>query len=154
MKESFNNLIQISIAILISCIVVYGIVYAQQVCCSTIVDACIPASNRISGSYASSNSWTAPPSHNRNTGLRSNLCFKNKPADFGSENTCCETDRCDKFNQAIHFSLSFNQDFHPLQKSVSSFDAGNGAQTAFEPYSLSTPLKAVPIYILTQTIIC
>ena len=154
MKKTFNKIIPISTAILIFCIVVYGIVYAQQVCCSTIVDACIPASNRISDGYTISNSWTTPPLHNRNTQLRTNHCFKNIPADFGSGNTCCETDRCDNYNQASHFSLSFIQDFYPFQKNVSSFNAGNGAQTAFEPYSLSTSLKAVPIYIWTQSIIC
>jgi hypothetical protein len=154
MKESFNKIIQISTAILISCIVAHGIAYAQQVCCSTIVDACIPASNRISGGYTSSNSLTTPPLHNHNIQLRSNLCSKNIPADFGSGNTCCETDRCDSYNQATYLSLSFTQDFYPLQKNVSSFDAGNGAQATFQPNNLSTPHKAVPIYILTQSIIC
>lgn len=154
MKESFNKIIQISTAILISCIVAHGIAYAQQVCCSTIVDACIPASNRILGGYTSSNSWTTPPLHNRNIQPRSNLCSKNIPADFGSGNTCCETDRCDSYNQATYLSLSFIQDFYPLQKNVSSFDAGNGAQATFQPNNLSTPHKAVPIYILTQSIIC
>jgi len=154
MKESFNKIIQINTAILISCIVVYGIVYAQQVCCSTIVDACIPAFNRILVSYNIDNSCKISPSACLNNALQSNLCSINIPADFGSGNTCCETDRCDKYNQATHISLSFIIDFYPLQKNVSSFDAGNGAQTAFEPYSLSTSLKAVPIYILTQSIIC
>jgi hypothetical protein len=154
MKESFNKIIQISTAILISCFVVYGIVYAQQVSCSTIIDGCIPASSRISCGYTSSNSWATSPLYNRNAQLRSNLCSKNIPADFGSGNTCCETDRCDSYNQATYLSLSFIQDFYPLQKNVSSFDVGNSAQTAFEPYSLSTSLKVVPIYILTQSIIC
>lgn len=154
MKKSFNKFIQTSTVILISSIVVYGIVYLQQVCCSPIVDACIPASNRISGGYTSSNSWTTFPLQNRNNRLQSFLCSKNVPADFGAENTCCETDRCDSYNQVTYFSLSFIQEFYPLQKSVSSFNTGNGAQTAFEPFSLSTSLKVVPIFILTQSIIC
>jgi hypothetical protein len=154
MKEFINKIIQTSTAILISCIVVCGIVYAQQVCCNTIVNTCIPASNRISGGYTSGNSWTTPPSHHRNIQLQSNLCSKNMLTDFGAGNTCCETDRCDRYNQTTYFSLSILQDFYPLQKYVSPFDAVNGAQTAFEPYSLSASLKAVPIYIMTQSIIC
>ena len=154
MKELINKIIQTSTAIVISCIVVYGIAYAQQVCCSTIVDAYIPISNRISGGCTSGNSWTTPPLHHRNIQLQSNHCSKKVLADFGSGKTCCDTDRCDSYKQATYFSLSFIQDFYPLQKKVNSFDAGDGAQTAFEPYSLSTSLKAVPIYIITQSIIC
>lgn len=154
MKESFNKIIQISTAILISCIVVYGIVYAQQVCCGNIVEVCIPTSNRISVRYNIDNSCRISPSHYLNNQLQSNLCSKNILADFGPGNTCCETDRCDSYNQATYLSLSFIQDFYPLQKNVSSFDTGNGEQTAFEPYRLSTSLKAVPIYIITQSIIC
>ena len=154
MKESFKKIIQTSTAILISCTVVSGIVYVQQTCCNTIIETCIPISNRISVSYNVDNSCGISPSACLNNPLRSNLCSKNIPADFGSGNTCCETDRCDSYSQATYINLSFIQDFYPLKKNVSSFDAGNGAQTAFEPYSLSTSLKAVPIYILTQSIIC
>jgi hypothetical protein len=154
MKESFNKIIQIGAAILISCIVVYGIVYAQQGCCNTIIDACIPASGRISASYNIDNFCKISPSHYNNSRLQSNSNSSNIPADFGSGNTCCETDRCDRYNQAILLSFSFIQDFYPLQKNVSSFDAGNGEQTAFEPYRQSTSLKTAPIYILTQSIIC
>jgi hypothetical protein len=154
MEESFNKIIQTSTAILITCIVVYGIMYAQQVCCSATVNACIPTSNRISVVYASGNSWTSSLSHQRSYQLRSNFCSKSFLADFGAGNTCCETDRCDSYNQATYFSLSVIQDLYPLQKNVSSYDAGNCPQTTFEPYSLPTSLKAVPIYIMTQSIIC
>ena len=154
MKKLIDKIIQTSTAILISCIVVYGIVYAQPICCSTIVDACIPTSNRISVSYNIDNSCRTVHSHHFNNQLQSTLCSKNIPADFGSGNTCCETDRCDGYNQAAEFSLSFIQDFYPLQKNLGSFDAGNGTQARFEPYNLSTSHKAIPIYILTESIIC
>jgi hypothetical protein len=133
---------------------VHGIVYAQQEYCGTIVDACIPTSKIISGSYTSGNSWTTSPPYHRNIQLLSNICSNNFLADFGAENTCCETDRCDSYKQAKYFSLSFFPDRYPLQKNVSFFEADNGAQTKFEPYSLSTSLKVVPIYIMTQSIIC
>jgi hypothetical protein len=154
MKKLIDKIIQTSTAILISCIVVYGIVYAQPICCSTIVAACIPTSNRISISYNIDNSFRISPSHHFNNQPQSTICSKNILADFGSGNTCCETDRCDGFNQVAEFSLSFIQDFYPLQKNIGSFDAGNGAQARFEPYNLSTPHKAIPIYILTESIIC
>lgn len=143
MKELFNKFILTSTAILISCTVVYGIVYAQQVCCTSMVNTCIPASNRILSGYTSGKSWTTSPSYHRNI-----------LAGFGAENTCCQTDRCDSYKQATYFSLSFIQDLFPLQKNVSFFDADIGAQTTLEPYSQPTSLKAVPIYITTQSIIC
>ena len=154
MKDLITKIIQTITATLISCIVVYGIVYAQQVCCSTIVDTCIPTSNRIAVSCNIDDSCRISPSHNLNNQPQSNLCSKKILTDFGSGNTCCETDRCDGYNQAAEFSLSFIQDFYPLQKNVSSFDAGNGAKATFQPYNISTLHKAVPIYILIETIIC
>lgn len=154
MKALFNKIIQTCTAILISIIVVYGIVYAQQICCSTIVNACIPSSIKISVSYNIDNSCRTTPPHYLNNQLLTNLCSNNFLGDFGSGNVCCETDRCDWYNQSTYLSLSFHQNFYPLQKKVSSFDAGDGAQTTFEPYGLQTSDKAVPIYIMTQSIIC
>ena len=154
MKKLFAKIIQSSTVILISWIVVYGIVYAQQACCSTIVDACIPAFSRISDSYTIGSFCRTSPSHHRNNKLQSNLCSKNIPADFGEGNTCCETNRCDSYNKTTYFTLSFIQGLYPLQKPLSAFDVISGAQTNFEPKSLSLSLKAVPIYILTQSIIC
>ena len=95
--------------------------------------------------------WLLFPSNNQRP---SNLGSKLILADVDAGNTCCETDRCDGYNQSKHFSRSFVQDFYSLQKNVSSFDAGKGSQTKFEPHRLPTSLKAVPIYIVTQSIIC
>jgi hypothetical protein len=153
MKELICKFIQTSSGILIS--IIHGILYAQQVCCSTIVNACIPSSNGESVNYGFDNSYRTSPSNTFNNQLLSNLCSNNFLGDFGSGNACCETDRCDWYNQSTYFSLSLNQNFYPLQKKVSSFDAGDGVQTTFEPScSLPTSHKAVPIYIMTQSIIC
>jgi hypothetical protein len=154
MRKIFNKYILTTTTILISGVVAYGIVYAQQVCCNTIVNTCIQASDRIPGGYTSGSSWTTSRSQHRNIQLQSNLCSKNIPGDFGAENTCCQTDRCDSNNQATYFSLSFVQGFYPLQKNASFFDPGYGAQTAFDPDSLSTFLKTLPVYLITQSIIC
>ncbi len=154
MKELINKFIQTSSAILISIIVVYGIVCGQQVCCSTVVNTCIPSSNWNSVNYSIDNSCETSPSHYLNNQQVSNICSNNFLADFGAGNTCCETDRCNRYNQATYFSLSFIQDFYPLQKPLSSFNVISGSQNNFESKSLSTSLKAVPLYILTQSILC
>ena len=154
MKELVHKIIQTCTAIFISCIVVYGIVYVQQVCCSDMVTTCIPASNRIFSGYTSNKSWTNFQSYELNNQLRSNLCSKKILADFSPGNECCEADRCDNYKQTAYFSLSLIQDFITLQKTSSSFDADDGMQTAFEPHGKPTSLNPVPIYILTQSIIC
>lgn len=154
MKEPLNRIIQTSTAIFLTWVVVYGIVYAQQMCCSTIVGACIPPSNIISASYINANSLTALPSHQQNRQLRSNLCPKNITADFGSGNKCCETNQCVSHNQTTYLNISFIPDVFPLQKGARVFDAGVGGRPAVESCSPSISPTAVPIYILTQSIIC
>ena len=154
MKKSLKKIIQVSSAIFITWIVVYGIVYAELVSCSTIVENCIATSDRVLVGNTNGNFWTSSSSHQRKNQLRSNFCSKNILAGCGSENTCCERDRCVNYNQANYFNLTYIKYFYPLQKDVSSFGAVNDGQTAFEPYYLSISLKAVPIYILTQSIIC
>ena len=153
MKISLKKIIQSSTVILISWIVVYGIVYEQQVCCSTIVDVCIPSFNMISGSSAIDYSCRTSPSHHRNLRLQSIDYSENLPADCDAKNACCKTDRCDGYNQSTYFNPSFPKYAYPLQKNINSFDASDGERRAFEAYSLSTSQKAVPIYILTQSII-
>ena len=152
MKQLLKKTTQSSTVILISSILVYGSVHAQQVCCSTIVDACIPTFNRISN-YTNNNSYGTSPSHHRNRRLQPIHYSDNFSADCDSKNACCKTDRYNRYNQSTYFNPSFPKYSYPLQKNVSSFHAGDGQQRAFETYTLSTPLKAVPIYILTQSII-
>ncbi len=152
MKNLLKKITQSSTVILISLSVVYGSVYAQQACCSTIVDACIPTFNRISN-YTNNNSCRTSPSHHRNPRLQPIHYSEYFPADCDAKNICCGTDRCDRYNQGTYFNPSFPQYAYPLHKNVSSFDVSDGKQRASETYSLSTPFKAVPIYILTQSII-
>jgi hypothetical protein len=154
MKKLVNRITQTSIAMVIFCIVVYGIVYAQQACCSTIVDTCIPASNRTSVKCFIDNSYRTFPSYHWNNHLQPNGCSKNPLANFDPGNTCCKADRCDNYNQVTYFSLSFVQDFFPLQKNVSSLDEGNNEPTTFKLINQPTVLSSIPIYIMTQSIIC
>jgi hypothetical protein len=154
MKDLINKFIQIITATLLFMIVVYGIVYAQQVCCSKIAEACIPTFNRVSDSYIIDDCCKISPTHNRNNQLLSAISSENLLEDFGSGNTCCETDRCDGYNQATVFSISFIKDFYPFQTIVRSFDADSGVQSAFHPNKRLIFPNAVPIYILTESIIC
>lgn len=154
MKKLVNKFTQTRIAMIILCIVVYGIVYAQQACCSTIVDTSIPASNRTSVKYFIDNPYKTFPSYHWNSQLKSNRCSKNPLANIDPGNKCCEADHCEDYNQAPYFSLSFVQDFFLLHKNVNSFDVGNDAQTTFELLGLPTSFSSVPIYIMKQSIIC
>jgi len=151
MENLLKKIIQSSTVILISWILVYGIVYEQQACCSTIVDSCIPTLNRIS--YTNNNSCKTSPSYHRNRRLQPIHYSHNFPADCVSKNACCKIDRCNRYSQSTYFNTSFPKYAYLLQKNVNSFDVSDDEQRAFEIYTLSTPLKAIPIYILTQSII-
>ena len=154
MKKLFNKLILTVTAIILSCIVVYGIVYAQQVCCSKIAEACIPTFNRVSDSYVINDCCKILPPRNRNNQLLLSTYSDNLLDDFGSCYTCCETERCGGYNQATVFSISFIQDFFPFQTILRSFNAGFGVHPAFHPNKRSIFHNTVPIYILTESIIC
>jgi hypothetical protein len=154
MKDLIKKFIQIITAILLFTIVVYGIVYAQQVCCSKIAEACIPTFNRVSDSYIIDDCCKISLTRNRNNQLLPTNFSENLLADFGPGNTCCETDRCDGYNQATVYSISFIQDFYPFQPNLRSFDADSGVQSTFHPNKRSIFPNTVPIYILTESIIC
>jgi hypothetical protein len=153
MKDLIKKSIQIITAILLFIIVAYGIVYAQQVCCSKIAEACIPAFSQVSDSYFIDECCKISHTRNRNRQLLSSNYSENLLADFGSGSTCCETDRCDGFNQASVCNISFVQDFYPFQPILRSFDADSGGQSAFHPNKRSIFHNAVPIYILTESIL-
>lgn len=154
MKKLLHKIIQIMAAILIFCIVGYSIVYAQQVCCNTVADAYIPAFKILSSTYNIDNPFIFSPPQNVDYNLKPNIYFKNNPADCGSGNSCCQTDHCDNYNQLTEFPLSFVHNFYLHKKNFSLWVTDNGAQNANQPYNFSTPHKAVPIYILKESIIC
>lgn len=153
MKKLLKQIIKGSTVILMSWIVVYGIVYAQQEGCSDTVGTCNPTFSRISESFAIDNSCRISPPLHRNRRLRPIHCSENFLSGCDAKNTCCKTDRCDRDHQYTYFNPSFFQYAYPLQKNVGSFHVNAGEQRAFETYILSTSLTAVPIYILTQSII-
>jgi len=151
MKNLLKNIIKGSTLILMSWIIVCGIVSAQQEGCSATVGACIPTFSRVN--FAIDNPCRISPPLHRDRRLRPIHCSENFLSGCDAKNTCCKTDRCDRDHQYTYFNPSFSQYAYPLQKNVVSFHVSAGEQSAFETYILSIPLKAVPIYILTQSFI-
>ena len=154
MKELTPKIILVCTAIVAPCIFLYGIAFAQQVCCSTSVNAFIPACITISCVTGSDSTWTTSQAYDCNNQRLLNLCYKHFLADFDSEDTCCVTNRCGGYSQFEYISLSIVQEFYPLKRNVNSIHACKGGQTKFEPYRLPTSLKVVSIYLDTQSIIC
>ena len=150
----FNKNIKTIAAVLISSMLVYGIAFAQQVCCREIVNAGIPITAIIACDYASNDSWKIFPSHNRHAQLRPKLCRNILSLDFGSGNTCCETAHCNDYSKVTYVNHSFVQDSYPANKNANSFVNWIDSQTIFTPYRLPAVFKASPIYIIKQSIIC
>lgn len=153
MKKMLKNIIKGSTVILMSWIVVYGIVYAQQEGCSATIDACIPTFSRISDSCIIDNTCRTLPPLQCNRRLQPIHIYENFLANCDEKNTCCKTDRCERYYQCTYINPLFPQYLHPLQKNVGFFHVNDREQSTFEAYILSTSLKAVPIYILTQSIL-
>jgi len=165
MRDLFTKFIQATTAMLISCIGVYGILSVQKVCCGTGVDDCLSVSSRITVSYAIASDDEISPSQYGSNQPHSDLnrcsstngTFSSRAmymSGVGKNFTCCETKRCNRYFQAAHFSLISYQNHYPLQKVPSPFYVIRGVQTSVELNNLSTALKSVPIYILTESIIC
>ena len=85
---------------------------------------------------------------------RPNFCSSTCIIDLSSESTCCKTERCDGDIQTTDISISVMQDLYSLNKTTASLDAGNKVENTSEPYTIPTSLKILPIYIMTQSIIC
>jgi len=154
MKKLISRTIQISTGMVVSCIVAYAIVYAQQECCSTIADVCVTAFKRASVNHNVGDSRKTAPLCGLDENQRlSSVCCNNFQADCGDANICCETNRCDSYQQAERFSLTYTQNPDPLNENVTSFDSGNRVQITNETYGPQTAPDALRIYILTQSII-
>lgn len=154
MKEYTHKMIQTITAIIVAGIVVSGIYYAQPVCCSTAVNDCTPTALRISVSHNTNNTCEISPVHGPKSQLPCHLFSKDSLLDFDSEITCCKTDYCDSYTPAVYLTISFIRDVSPLQKGLTTVGADNGEQAIFGRHFRSTSPKSVPIYILTQSIIC
>jgi hypothetical protein len=154
MKNWFNKILLVCTAVSVSIVVLYGLVYAQQVCCRTLVDICISISERINGDNTRGTVWATYPSHQRNKKWRSTPCLDDYSGGFGEASTCCETDGCDSYNLNADFNLTSLTEFYLLQNIATSLNKGSGAQGTVESPQPTTSLKALPIYLVTKSIIC
>lgn len=153
MQRFINKIILTNAAIIVACIVLYGIVQAQRTSCSTISDRCIQVF-KIKSNNNIENPYGTLPSHRRNNQPRPitrSVCML---VDMGPDTTCCESDRCSGHNPPIEFGLSFIKKFQLLNKNVHPFDAIGGRKTSIEQHILPSPYKAAAIYILTNSFIC
>jgi hypothetical protein len=154
MKRHFNTYTRVSAVVLILSIGLYGSVYVMQACCSTEVTACIPVFNGVSDNYYNLGAPAILSSHQSNIQLQSYLCSKNVLTRSRTESTCCETNPCESYLRVTEFSLSYIKDFISAQGIAISYEDGNDRQTPVESYNGLTFLKAVPIYFLTQSLLC
>lgn len=154
MKKSFNNIIQTGSALLISWIVVYGIVNVQLENCSAIASVCNPAFNWTRLGQTGESSQPDSPSCKPRGKLRPLVCQKNLPTDLNAKNAGCEFDHCARQSRITKIRLIPGQGLYSLHKYINSFDAATRDKTDLKQYNLSIALKSVPIYILTQSIIC
>ena len=149
-----NKKIKTIATVFISCVLVYGIAFAQQVCCKDIVCTDKPSSIKIACDYAGGDSWVIFPSHNRNTQLQPKLCRSVSSLDYAAGNTCCETDPCSGDNILSYISLLLFQYSNSLNKGANARVAGIDLRSTFVPYRLQRSLKTLPLYIIKQSIIC
>lgn len=150
----FNKKIKTIATVFISCALVYGIAFAQQTCCRDIVSAGKPLSKKIACDYTGDGSRVIFPSHNRNTRPQPKFCRSISSLDFGTGNTCCETDQCSSNNNLSYINFSFFQYSNSLNKGTNALVAGIDLRPTVAPYRPLRSFKASPIYIIKQSIIC
>ena len=154
MKEMYKKPAQLTLALIISWIVTFGIVFAQPLCCGTIIDRCLPAFKRTHIDDAHSIKCRASLSQRRNSQLYAIGSPVILQADYDDDVTCCEKQPCDGFNQTKCLNSSSQQSPNLPVKKFGLVDAIDGFQNTLTQKSLSIPLRLIPIYILTKTIIC
>lgn len=154
MKEMYKKPAQLTLALLISWIVSFGIVFAQPLCCGTIIDRCFPAFKRTHIADALSIKCGASLSQRRNSQLHAIGSPVILQADYDDDVTCCEKQPCDGFNQTTCFNSSPAQNSILPVTRVGLVGANNGFQNALNLKSQSIPLRLTPIYILTKSIVC
>jgi hypothetical protein len=150
MKDSIKKFFNVGSVVIIACFVAYGLAFAQQVCCSDIANECIPVLNP--GSASNSFSDACKPSAIRH--------FSNKAStggckgELGETETCCKTDYCGSFGQAVYITPSFSYDITALQNVFAFINSSFNNPILHNSPHLSIRPISEPIYILTQSILC
>lgn len=150
MKKLIRKFTHACAAAVIACFAIYGMVYAQQVCCTDIANECIPVLSHISANNSFSNACIPSPMHRFRSETSTNHC-KN---DLNDAETCCKNNSCDTYGQTVYISPSSTYDVTVLQNEVSSIDTC--INTPFFHKASTLPISPIsePIYILTQSILC
>jgi hypothetical protein len=154
MSDMVKNLAKLLLALLISWIISFGIVFAQPLCCRTISDSCISASNRIQTDAALNIKCRSSVSHNRGATQLWIIVSELSPNNVSAKSSCCENEPCDGFDLTLCYNNSSQQGSVLRVKDFDSFHATNGLQNTLNQKSQSIPLHPTSIYILTRSIIC
>lgn len=152
MIELINKILRAGKQVVILVIVMYGSIYASSVCCNAVTNTCSPTSVWETAGHTNSN--ICPSSHHRNRQLRSNHLALRSLADFGSDNSCCASDSCDRHRNTTYFKRPNFQHYYPLKKNLIATNSDNLTKPIFKHYRPPTSLKVFPIYIMTQAFIC
>ena len=154
MRIIFKKLTNALISLIIFGITVCGIVNAQNICCNEKLNSCNPISKGIVGADAADNISSRSLMHNQSDRIRTNTCSKQNMASFGSGQECCEIDYYELYNIDKHISPAVTKAAYSsqlneyIEKSI--IDSDHKFELYYQPYST----MAVPIYILTLSIIC
>ena len=145
-------------AAIVFCAIAYGMAQAQLLCCGvSSVERCISAhvktfdqhSDRIAriGRRSHEPDRRIPPK------LRSeSICSPEKP-DFGPGQTCCETARCSGYTLSAYL-IPDPVPYEALQGGQGRIAGDHGAQISSESNELTAIPISVPIYLMTQSILC
>ena len=150
MKERLDQYILIGLGIIVSGIVVYAFVHARHVCCSPVKTSVLMVDKKFSPDVSSHLGATFAPRGQNDQRRSNNGRIKHRPG-CGAGNACCGTGQCAGFKQAAYVGSSTILSVYPVHKDEILFMAPDSLQTALKPVDLVKPL---PLYILTQTLLC
>ena len=154
MKEMYRKPAQLTLALIISWIVTYGIVFAKPLCCGATADRCIPAFNRIQVDATLITKCSASLSHRYNLTPPWTAASEILPKDANAGPSCCENDPCGGFNLTAWYYTPSQLCPIAQVKEFGSFHVANGLQNTLNIESQSVLLHPTSIYILTKSIIC
>ena len=154
MSDMVKNLAQITMGLLISCIISYGFVIAHPLCSGTISDRCKSTLNKIKTDATPSIKCRASVSHNCERTQPSIIISKLSPNKVNAKTSCCEYEPCDGFHLTTCNNYSSQQPsiFRALE--YDSFRKKKALKNSLNQQSPSIPRHPTSIYILTRTIIC
>ena len=141
-------------ALVISCIAVYGIIYAQPVCCNILKSVHTPIFSGISAGYDLDGICWKVSSRDLNSQLQSVYRNGDLAADFASGHSCCESLPCHGSKQNRYLSRLSVRDFFPFLNATCTVDMDNVDNFTITPVSLPAPSRPSTIFILTQSFLC